>query len=218
LVRATFIAKGRCLSVVSETRKVPFRARHSINRSPPKRKPVIGILAIAALASSAAINVAVAQQGPATERVEPTPLAGGGPGKLPSPGEGPAATIPSHPETGRVEPTPLAGGGPRTLPSPTATAPAAQPSRSANGATTATRIGTVIAAAGIMTAVAMVAGSPILAVRSGITTTTTPITRMAATITRHTARIATRCVASIRTMAGAHVASMCATSDILRTQ
>ncbi len=77
MVRVTFIAKGRCLSVVSETRKVPFRARHSINRSPPKRKPVIGILAIAALASSAAINVAVAQQGPATERVEPTPLAGG---------------------------------------------------------------------------------------------------------------------------------------------
>jgi len=94
------------------------------------RKPVIGILAIAALASSAAINVAAAQQGPATERVQPTPLAGGGPGKLPSPGEGPAATIPSHPETGRVEPTPLAGGGPGTLPPPTATAPAAQPSRS----------------------------------------------------------------------------------------
>src|SRR5262249_8457292 len=93
-------------------------------------KPVIGILAIAALASSAAINVAAAQQGPATERVQPTPLAGGGPGKLPSPGEGPAATIPSHPETGRVEPTPLAGGGPGTLPPPTATAPAAQPSRS----------------------------------------------------------------------------------------
>jgi len=43
------------------------------------RKPVIGILAIAALASSAAINVAAAQQGPATERVE---LAGGGPGKF----------------------------------------------------------------------------------------------------------------------------------------
>src|SRR5262249_30273570 len=57
-------------------------------------------------------------------------MAGGGPGLLPSPGEGPAATIPSHPETGRVEPTPLAGGGPGTLPSPTATAPAAQPSRS----------------------------------------------------------------------------------------
>ena len=53
------------------------------------RKPVIGILAIAALASSAAINVAAAQQGPATERVQPTPLAGGGPGKLPSPAKVP---------------------------------------------------------------------------------------------------------------------------------
>jgi hypothetical protein len=183
------------------------------------RKPVIGILAIAALASSAAINVAVAQQGPATERVEPTPLAGGGPGKLPSPGEGPAATIPSHPET-RTRRTYAAG---RRWPRLRCRRQPRQPQprnrhAPANGATTATRIGTVIAAAGTMTAVAMVAGSPILAVRSGITTTTTPITRMAATLTRHTARIATRCVASIRTMAGAHVASMCATSDILRTQ
>jgi len=53
------------------------------------RKPVIGILAIAALASAAAINVAAAQRGPAADRVEPTPTAGGGPGALPSPGEGP---------------------------------------------------------------------------------------------------------------------------------
>jgi len=49
------------------------------------RKPVIGILAIAALASAAAINVAAAQRGPAADHVEPTPMAGGGPGALPLP-------------------------------------------------------------------------------------------------------------------------------------
>jgi hypothetical protein len=65
------------------------------------RKLSIGVFAIAVLAAS--INVAAAQ------RVEPTPMAGGGPGALPSPGEGPFATIPSHPET-----LPLAGGGPGT--------------------------------------------------------------------------------------------------------
>lgn len=74
------------------------------------RKPSIGVFAIAVLAAS--INVAAAQ------RVEPTPMAGGGPGALPSPGEGPAATIPSHPET-----LPMAGGGPGTLPSSTAAVP-----------------------------------------------------------------------------------------------
>ena len=53
-------------------------------------KPSIGAFAIAVLVAS--VNVAAAQ------RVEPAPMAGGGPGALPSPGEGPAATIPAHPE------------------------------------------------------------------------------------------------------------------------
>ncbi len=83
------------------------------------RKPSIGVFAIAVLAAS--INVAAAQ------RVEPTPMAGGGPGALPSPGEGPAATIPAHPET-----LPMAGGGPGTLPSPTATAPSAERSHASH--------------------------------------------------------------------------------------
>jgi hypothetical protein len=95
-------------------------------------KKLIGVFAIAVLASAAAINVAAAQKGPAADRVEPTPMAGGGPGKLPSSGEGPAATVPSRPETGRVESTPMAGGGPGTLPSPTAAAPSAEPSRNAS--------------------------------------------------------------------------------------
>ena len=83
------------------------------------RKPSIGVFAIAVLAAS--INVAAAQ------RVEPTPMAGGGPGALPSPGEGPAATIPAHPET-----LPMAGGGPGTLPSPTATAPSPERSHASH--------------------------------------------------------------------------------------
>ena len=66
-------------------------------------KPSIGVFAIAVLVAS--VNVAAAQ------RVEPAPMAGGGPGALPSPGEGPAATIPAHPE-----PLPMAGGGPGMLP------------------------------------------------------------------------------------------------------
>ena len=49
------------------------------------RNPIIGILAIAPLASAAAINGAAAQRGPAADRVEPTPMAGGGPGALPLP-------------------------------------------------------------------------------------------------------------------------------------
>jgi hypothetical protein len=206
-VRVTFIAKGRCLSVVSETRKVPFRARHSINRSPPKRKPVIGILAIAALASSAAINVAVAQQGPATERVEPTPLAGGV--ALSRRRSRCNNTIASRDRTRRTY------AASRRWPRYAAVANRDSPSRATvtlrerryNG--NAYRYGD---------RGGRYYDGRSYAVRSGITTTTTPITRMAATITRHTARIATRCVASIRTMAGAHVASMCATSDILRTQ
>jgi len=146
-------------------------------------------LAIAALASSAAISVAAAQQGLATERVEPTPLAGGSPAKLPSPGEGPAATIPSHPETGRVDLRRWPAVAPvRCRRQPRQPQPRNRHALANGSATTATRIGTMIAAAGTMTAVAMVAGLPILAVRSGITTTTTPITRMAATVTRHTAR------------------------------
>ena len=68
-------------------------------------KPSIGVFAIAVLVAS--VNVAAAQ------RAEPAPMAGGGPGALPSPGEGPAATIPAHPEQ---------GGGPGMLPSPTPTA------------------------------------------------------------------------------------------------
>ena len=72
-------------------------------------KPSIGVFAIAVLVAS--VNVAAAQ------RAEPAPMAGGGPGALPSPGEGPAATIPAHPE-----PLPMAGGGPGMLPSPTPTA------------------------------------------------------------------------------------------------
>ncbi len=72
-------------------------------------KPSIGVFVIAVLVAS--INVAAAQ------RAEPAPMAGGGPGALPSPGEGPAATIPAHPE-----PLPMAGGGPGMLPSPTPTA------------------------------------------------------------------------------------------------
>jgi hypothetical protein len=82
-------------------------------------KPSIGVFAIAVLAAS--INVAAAQ------RVEPAPMAGGGPGALPSPGEGPFATIPAHPDT-----LPMAGGGAGALPSPYATTPSSEPSHSSH--------------------------------------------------------------------------------------
>src|SRR6476660_5722854 len=78
---AGFLAKARWFCVRSETRKFSFRARLSINRSHFMGKLSIGVFAIAVLAAS--INVAAAQ------RVEPTPMEGGGPGALPYHGEGP---------------------------------------------------------------------------------------------------------------------------------